>query len=147
MRSMWDPWTAASDEWPLVAIRSEPLPGRRLGEIRDRGTVIVLRAGITRAQATSTLAHELVHLERGLLGCRGQWRAREEFLVHAEAARRLIPLCSLADALRHVGSDEERHVATVLGVDRYTLRVRVSGLTELERAGLGRLLRRCEWVA
>ena len=39
--------------------------GDLLGEVRDDGRLIALRAETTDAQLRCTLAHELVHLERG----------------------------------------------------------------------------------
>ncbi|MDQ1739447.1 MAG: hypothetical protein QOE53_1099, partial [Pseudonocardiales bacterium] len=86
--------------------------------------------------------HELVHLERGILDC-GPWLQREEGLVHAEVSRRLIPLASLAAAIRALGgADDSAALAHWLEVDGETLAVRLSQLSSAERRMLRRALAR-----
>lgn len=108
--------------------------GSLLGALRY--PVIALRAGTSAAQQRCTLAHELVHLERGGGGC-GPWSGREEFLVHAEAARRLVSLDALADAMCELGGDHSvGALARLVDVDTETARLRLQLLTAAERAGL-----------
>jgi Zn-dependent peptidase ImmA (M78 family) len=109
------------------------MSGRLLGVLRY--PVIALRAGTSAAQRRCTLAHELVHLERGVGDC-GQWNAREELLVHREVARRLIPFADLASAVRLLGDSAAlAELARALDVDSETARLRLDLLTrdELDR--------------
>jgi Zn-dependent peptidase ImmA (M78 family) len=99
------------------------MSGRLLGELRF--PVIALRSDSSAAQRRCTLAHELVHLDRGVTEC-GPWAAREETLVHAEAARRLIRALELEAALRELGGDADlAALARALDVDRQTARLRL----------------------
>lgn len=102
---------------------------------------IVLHPGLTSSELRCVLAHEIVHAERGPFP---EWaRAREERIVDAEAARRLINLDDLADALAWAAHPGE--VAELLDVDHHALRARIEGLTQQERAELlGRVVHRLE---
>jgi Zn-dependent peptidase ImmA (M78 family) len=131
----YDPWRDLRDNWPELRVVIEPMRGRLLGELRY--PVIALRAGTTAAQRRCTLAHELVHLERGIRDC-GPWAEREERYVHAEVARRLIATDDLARAIRDVGGTHDiAAVAAALDVDRQTLRVRLAQVTAAERLAIG----------
>ncbi len=138
--SPYDPWLDLRQNWPQVRVVIEPMSGDLLGEVRDGGDLIALRAGTSAAQRRCTLAHELVHLERGLHDC-GPWSQREELQVHAEASRRLIPLASLTAAIRFLGgADDPAAIAQWLEVDRETLAVRLDRLGRAERGLLRRSL-------
>ncbi len=85
-----------------MAVR--PLPPGVLGAYQARGDrrAIVLSPSLGRAERTATLAHELVHDERGGgAAYRGQpatWEpvvARDEQQVEDEVARRLVPRAEL----------------------------------------------------
>lgn len=128
----YHPWRDLRDHWPEVEVRIEPLLGDLLGELRY--PVIRLRAGTSAAQRRCTLTHELVHLERGVRDC-GRWAAREEYLVHAEVARRLIPLEPLVRAVREAGGTADPALlAEALDVDQETLMLRLQLVTRPERA-------------
>lgn len=87
-----------------------------------------------------TLAHELGHAVRGDLPC-GDDRAddRQEAAVEQWAARQLIELPALAEALKW--SDDPAEVADELWVTPDLLEVRISHLHPSERAWLRRALR------
>ena len=91
----YDPWL---DLRPQLAAASgsciEPMYDDLLGELRLDDGVIALRAGTSAAQRRCTLAHEIVHLERGRARLR-PWLDREERAVHATATRRLISIDEL----------------------------------------------------
>jgi hypothetical protein len=141
----YDPWRDLAENWPGVEVVHEPMRGSLLGELRF--PVIALRAGTSAAQQRCTLAHELVHLERGG-SCGGPWSAREELLVHAEAARRLGPLTALADAIAEIGGDHDvGALARLLEVDTETARLRLRLLDAAERARLRAGLNPETWVA
>src|SRR3954467_11741707 len=130
----YDPWLDLAENWPEVEAVIAPLPGRLLGELRY--PVIALRAGTSAAQRRCTLAHELVHLERGTGEC-GIWAGREERLVHAQAARRLVTIGQLERALFELGGDADlAALAGLLEVDRETAGLRLRLLPEAERRRL-----------
>jgi hypothetical protein len=138
----YDPWRDLHENWPEVEIVIEPMDGNLLGEVRDGGRLIALREGTSSGQRRCTLAHEIVHLERGLHDC-GPWQGREEALVHAEVALRLIPIRPLADSIRILGGDDAPSaLAQILDVDLETLQVRQRLLTSAERKDLRRWLGR-----
>ncbi|UQX87983.1 hypothetical protein M6D93_17010 [Jatrophihabitans telluris] len=136
----YDPWQDLARNWPGVEALIEPLEDDLLGEIRefrDGRLQITLRANTTSGQRRCTLAHEIVHLERGLDDC-GPWQSREESAVHEEVARRLIGLNALIDAARYTG-DDHAALAAALDVDQETLQLRLGLLTSAERRRLRRL--------
>lgn len=133
----------------MRVIAHHPLPDGLLGGIADRR--IWLHSGLDEAGRRSTLAHEIVHLERrrrpaesrgcGIEGSQGEQTARaydrrEERLVDAIAARRLIDLDHLIDAVKWSRNPAE--IAAHLGVDGAMLRSRWSGLGTEERRAIAR---------
>ncbi len=78
------------------------------------------------------LTHEIIHAERG--PAPGWARAREERAVDAEAARRLISLDALADAL--VWTPHLGEAAELLDVVTHALRARLDGLSAQEWSSL-----------
>lgn len=129
----WNPWRHVGERYPDVDVETRvELPGRVWG--LTVGRTILLCRRLDQAARRSTLAHELIHLERGPVPADPRGRAREERAVSAEAARRLIPLDALADALRW--TRDEHQLAEALWVDRPTLRARMASLDSLEVADL-----------
>ena len=94
-----------------------------------------LARGLLQVEERCTLAHELIHIERGHRGCQPP---RIEADVEREAARRLIPLDLLGEALTWARCEAE--AADELCVDIATLRTRLADLTRAERARLRRRL-------
>ena len=85
------------------------------------------------ARTRTVLAHEIVHAERGDEHTGSAWgELRQEREVDIVAARMLLPLEALADALE--GAVDEFEVAEVLVVDVETLRARLADLTPSELA-------------
>lgn len=124
--SRYNPWLDAVDL--NVRVITRPLPIDMLGCWHFPSRTVVLSKRLSQIERRCTLAHELVHVERGDTGpCVGQERA-----VHAVAAARLIPVEDLALAfLLHA---HEQDQARELWVDLATLRTRVAELTDTERA-------------
>ena len=138
----YDPWLDLQQNWPQIRVVIEAMSGDLLGEVRDGGQLIALRAGTSAAQRRCTLTHELVHLERGIFDC-GPWSQREELLVHSTVALRLIPPAALVAALRDLGGADDRPaLAHLLDVDGETLQLRLSRLSTAERRMLRRALAR-----
>jgi hypothetical protein len=131
-RQPYDPWLDLRINWPEITVVVLPMTGRLLGWVNY--PVIALRASSGAAQRRCTLAHEIVHLERGISDC-GPWADREERLVHAEVARRLIDVADLAAAVAELGGTHDiGGLAARLDVDTETVTVRLGLITAAERA-------------
>lgn len=132
--SIWHPWRHLADNHPeiIVSTRHE-LPGTMMGY--RRGNRIWLCRTLNQAERRSTLTHELQHLWRGPVP-RDSHHAtmREEQIVSALAARQLIPLAKLVDALRW--TRDEYELADELWVDAPTVRCRIQCLDPIETAEL-----------
>jgi Zn-dependent peptidase ImmA (M78 family) len=104
VRRRWNPWRALREQADVVLVRSVPLAGPRGLAIvfADGEPVVALDPELGRVERRSVLAHELVHLERGLLPADAPEHvvAKEERQVDDEAARRLVPV----DELRAVAA-------------------------------------------
>lgn len=104
-----------------------------LGSYDPDTGVIWIGTGLTQAERRSTLAHELVHAARGDTACCTGWHeGKQERRVSEIAARRLIPLTRLVEAL--LWSMDELELAEELWVDVDTVRSRLATLTPGERA-------------
>ena len=107
-----------------------------------RNGVIRVHTTLVQVEARCTLAHEIVHHEHrdDVLGyCGVGWLdTRLERQVHATAARRLIIVPELADAL--LWSDDVSEIAEQLVVDTRTLYARVLDLEPSEYGDLHRRL-------
>ena len=129
----------------MAEVVIENLAADLLGETRWPPLRIALARASSAAQRRCTLAHEIVHLERGVADC-GPWAAREETYVHAEAARRLISSDELFAAVRALGGSQNVvELAALLDVDVQTVRVRLDGLDPHERGLLDECTTREIW--
>lgn len=95
MGERWNAWRALRDR-AHVRLRWGS-PNGHDGQVDTTGT-IWLHPHLGRQERHAVLAHELVHLERGIPApaTPAVLVAREERLVDAEVARRLVPLDELA---------------------------------------------------
>jgi Zn-dependent peptidase ImmA (M78 family) len=118
---MYHPWRALRDH-PDIDVEWTPLPDGILA-LTDGRTRIWIDPRQHQAKRRCTLAHELAHIE---LGHTGGCTHREDRAADQIAARRLIPLDRLADALTWARSLEE--AAEELWVDVAMLRARLDGL-------------------
>lgn len=94
----WNPWRALRSR-PRVELRFADLAGRKGLWQRDaQGDLIILDAGLDRRSRRCVLAHELVHVERGIGfgAATPETMQREEEQVRREVARRLVPPVELA---------------------------------------------------
>lgn len=85
---------------------------------------------LSQASRRSVLAHELEHVERRIVARDPVLRAREEEAVNRAAARRLISIRQLGEALAWTMDLDE--VAAECWVDRATLEARLRGLHPAE---------------
>lgn len=106
------------------------------------GHTIWIDPDLSQAQRRSTLAHELVHVDRGI-PCSTD--AREELAVERQAARDLISLHNLAEAI--AWSRNEHDVAEELWVDVDIVRARLAGLSEGEQYYIDQRIRDIEETA
>lgn len=127
----YDPWGEVPAGWSVDFV---VMPAR--GMCRWNRRTILLDIKLSRIEERCTLAHELVHAERGPFP---RWAtAREEAAVNAEAARRLIPLDALGEAL--AWSLHPAVAADELDVDPPTLEALLRDLAEAELEALHRRL-------
>lgn len=128
---MWHPWRVAGERYPHInVVCSHQLP-RRIRGLFD-GATIWLCSTLTQAERRSALTHELQHAARGLAPL--PYRAREERIVDELAARTLVPLPGLIEALRW--TRDTRELAEELWTDVHTVTTRMATLDPLEVAEL-----------
>lgn len=125
---MYHPWREARKRAHLNIEFQQLVDGRR-GCLR--GDDITINTSDDQAQRRCTVAHELVHDERRVFPRDRVLRAREETTVERIAARRLIQLDALVDAL--LWSRDARETAAELWVDVPMLIALVQSLTDRER--------------
>jgi Zn-dependent peptidase ImmA (M78 family) len=130
----YHPWRHARELGVKVVDR--PLGDELWGYYDHRRQRAVLNSRLCQFERRCTLAHEIVHHERGD-DC--GLDEREETAVHVVAAHRLIPLGTLAAALLTFGEDLHA-LADELWVDVATLRIRLEHLHPVERAVIRRRL-------
>lgn len=126
---MWHPWRTAAERFQHINIVTEHRLPRRIRGLFD-GDTIWLCSTLTQAERRSALTHELLHAERGIVPA--PYRAREERVVDALAARRIISLPDFVDALRW--SQDDYDLAEQLWTDVHTVRARRENLTPIEIA-------------
>lgn len=102
----------------------------RLGEWCQDSRTMTLDPRQLQVERRCTAMHELIHAERGHHGCQP---ARVELSVRKEAARRLISIYDLVNAIIFNGHDLAQ-IADECWVDEDTLRTRLEHLHPAERA-------------
>lgn len=132
---MYHPWRTLRDHFPEWTLCWAPMVGR-LGVTDYRARTITLDPDQGQAQRRSTLAHELQHVVRGPVG--EALRLREESVVDQAAARQLIGIRELGEALAWAHNLTE--AADELWVDEQLLQVRLDHLHPAERHYLRRRL-------
>jgi hypothetical protein len=97
----WNPWRALRERRHITLVWADLPPGMRGAWLRHPSrTEIVLSASSSRIERNAGLAHELVHDERGIdltPACPPAVRAKEEAIVRAITADRLVPLADLME--------------------------------------------------
>lgn len=131
----YNPWADACSRYPGWVIRCLPLQG--VPEVLClRRKVILIDAEQRRSSRRSALAHAIAHLDLEHVVVGDVPGAKQELAADKLAARRLIAVGQLADALAWCGEDWNS-VSRELDVEEGLLRVRLVHLHPSER----RLLR------
>lgn len=133
-------WNPIDHTQGLRIISSLPLPAGIAG-LTD-GHTIWLNPALTPTGYRCTLAHELIHVERGVIHhLPDVLAAREEATVDRIAAHRLIAIDDLVTAIVWAQGDHDRHsIAVDTDVDVSTLDVRLRTVTDDEAAAINRAL-------
>lgn len=128
----WSPWDYLRRNYPEhQVIRTYELPGTFWG--LQQGRRIWLCSKLNVAQQRSTLAHEIIHLERGIPPVDEFLRKKEEQICDWFASRRLIRAHEFARvAASHPHATSAKWFAHRLWVDRAMMVARLRYLTNLE---------------
>lgn len=130
-KAPWHPWREARGRRDLRITFNAPPHARGRHGLDGR---VQIHPQMTQAERRSTIAHELVHDDRGIHPIDPVLYAREELLVDEIAARRLVALDQLVDVLRWTRHATE--IAEELWVDVPMLRALVRSLTPEEQIWL-----------
>ncbi|MFC9767775.1 hypothetical protein [Rhodococcus jostii] len=138
--SRYNPWRQLRHAFPHIALTTnQGLPEGRAGsQTSDR---IYLHRRLGQCGRRCTLTHELVHKERGTI-CTPDQYTREEAIVDEIAARRLITVDQLVDALLWTSSLAGAEAADELWCNDHMLHVRLCTLTAAEHADITDEIRR-----
>lgn len=129
----WNPWRHIGDSYPHIIVDTwRELPDRIWG--LQAGNHIWLCRRLDQARRRCTLAHEIIHLERGPVPTDPAGLAREERVVARLAAQRLITTDELVAAL--AWTRDPHQLADALWVDLPTLYARMAALDPVEVADL-----------
>lgn len=104
----WNPWAAARRHAGLTILYGH-VPYGATWHRTPKGDVITIDESATRRERRALLAHELIHMERGVgfPYATLETMAKEEVLVRRETARRLVPLEELAEFVVRRASVEQ----------------------------------------
>lgn len=144
-KTLWSPWRHLKDQFPDVEVYEIEFSVKMLGCVDLDKRIIWLDSRLTQAERRCTLAHELGHLERGVVCCDPLAAENEERAIDEWAARMLIPAGSLVRAFQW--SSHLPEIADELWVDLHMLRARLRGLTDCEQDALMEAIRRAQGVA
>lgn len=142
---MYCPWVDAGARYAAIYIGQGDIEPARAAWL-PRHKVILLARTLTRVQGRCALAHELAHIDLqhrpDVAGRYGRWQEREADWL---AARRLIPLPVLADAL--VWCRDDRALAEELDVVPELVDLRRTHLSQEELDCLREMVERFEEAA
>jgi hypothetical protein len=131
----WHPWEYVGERFPHIIIcTSYELESGVRG--LAQGNRIWLCKTLDQAGRRTTLSHEILHFERGIVPQprHSMYTRREERIVDRLAARRLIPLPKLIDALRW--SSQPAELADALWTTERMVECRMNALDPIEVAEL-----------
>ena len=122
---------------PHIDVQWVPLPEGVLSNTDGQTIWMDHRQG--QAQRRSSVAHEIEHLHAGDTACQPGAVERQ---IEEAAARKLVPLVALAEAIVWAMSEEE--LALDLWVDLDIIRTRLATLTKEEQAYVDTVIARRE---
>lgn len=129
---MYNPWDHLLSLGQGVTLSVEPTPAGKAAWWSPALDHIILRPDLSRIERRVHLAHELAHRDLGhSAACDGRGSRRQERAADGLAARRLISLCALLDAL--CWTDCTAQAAEALGVTEHLLDVRLEQMRGGER--------------
>ena len=138
----WNPWAAAADH-PRLEIWFGDVPEGAVWHRDGPNDDITLDAGASRRERRALLAHELIHLERGIgypLATAATME-REEAIVRRETARRLVPPPELAALVARLDGLEPITADLVAEEFDVPPEVATEALTVLRQRGPGPAIR------
>lgn len=141
----WNPYESLATEFRDVQWSFDhELPGHTCGlsSIRDGRRKLWVCSKLRGVRRECVLAHELVHLQRGLFFKDPDEYDAEERAVEEITARRMIPDADLYKLLLGNPSDDFRDWAKALRVDQTTMLVRLLTLTPVQRSAATTILGR-----
>lgn len=141
----YDPGHDLATRYPHYTVQRGAIAPALAATVPER-CLIVIEESLDRAEWDGCLAHEIVHLDdddRCIAGATWLDQKRER-AVDLKAARRLISLDALAGAL--LWAREPSEIAAELGVDTYSVWVRLNRLTDGEREFVQRVQDRRDWT-
>lgn len=134
----YDPGRDAAERYPDWVIRHRPIGVPELLDLRRK--VILLDDAGDWAHKRSSLAHAIAHLDLDHIVTGGKLGHRQEREAELLAARRMIPLSQLADAVRWHREPSWDAVAQELLVDARLLRHRLDHMHPSERHAIRAML-------
>lgn len=140
------PWRKLRDDFAHIEIVWDDTLEDDVAGRWDGGSIIYLDPRLTQPAKRCTVEHETTHVERGFIPIDEVLLAREESLVDEIAARNLISIGSLVDALRWCRGVAGAELADEVWTDQHTLNVRLATLTPAERSQIETALTDCDWL-
>ena len=123
-RQQYDPWEHLSNTmlFPGVTFRfSDKLPFGTWGLTNFAARSVTLATGMDAGELRSTLAHEIMHLERGQITA--ETEHAEELVCDLVAASRLVPIGQLVGLAQRVEHEGREAVTRSLVIDEKMLEV------------------------
>lgn len=117
------------EDWRIIY---QPLPKGRRGSCNWQTKTITIDTSLTPAQKKFALTHETLHAIRGPVAPYN--RGKEEAFINRLAAKILIPIHQLAEAVESATSIWE--TAELLNVDAEAVRLRLQNLSDSEKKQL-----------
>lgn len=130
-RGQYDPFNELEHRLPDVFLCTLRLPAGKAWWL-DADETIVLDDRLDATGRRCALAHEIEHVKAGDTPIVHVWFAtKQEKRAHQRAARKLIRLDDLVEALRQ--TRDEHELAALLDVDVEVLRLRLDRITVIEQ--------------
>lgn len=140
------PWRQLRDHYPHIDIVWDDTLPSGIAGFWDGETTIYLDPRLTQRSRRSALEHECAHVDRGFVPMDDVLLAREERAVDIIAARNLITVEQLIDALLWCRGMSGAELADEVWTDHHALNVRLAHLTPDERSQIEMALANCDWM-